>query len=65
MKARFRIWLPYLCFITATLGLMHHYVITNGIWFHWGQFLHHEALIVATVTFGLGLIVGSKLKQIT
>jgi len=39
------LYLSVPAFIAGILGLVHHYLVTGGVWWQWSNFLHHEPLI--------------------
>jgi len=57
---------PILFFGLAIFGLVHHFVVTGGVWWQMEQFmnsLHHENLIVLCIVAGVSLIVGKYLVK--
>jgi hypothetical protein len=45
-------------FLLAIFGLVHHYLITGGVWWEWSDIWHHESLIVLCCGVAIALMVG-------
>jgi membrane protein implicated in regulation of membrane protease activity len=50
------LFLSILSLIAAVFGLVHHYVVTGGVWWQPSDFWHHEPLIAIAFIVGITLL---------
>ena len=51
------LFLSILSLMAAILGLVHHYVVTGGVWWQQSDFWHHESLIAIAFIVGITLLI--------
>jgi len=51
------LYLSILALTLAIFGLVHHRFLTEGGWFNWEQFWHHESLIAMAFVAGISFMV--------
>ncbi len=62
------LYLSILALMAAIFGLVHHYLVTGGVWWQWSDFWHHEPLIAMafvgwTVLLVVYLVERNKTKE--
>ena len=55
--------LAYICFGLGIFGLWHHWYVTGGVFFQWGQFWHHEPLIAMCVSAGVAFLIADFIRR--
>jgi uncharacterized membrane protein YozB (DUF420 family) len=51
------LFLSILSLMAAIFGLVHHYIVTGGVWWQQSDFWHHESLIAIAFIVGITLLI--------
>lgn len=57
-----RVRLCAIIFLLIGIAIILHQAISYGKFWEWNDALHHEWFAALSITFGLGILVGEKLK---
>ncbi len=49
--------------MAALFGVAHHHFV-SGNWFDWQDLNHHEPIILAVITLGLGVAIGTVFRRV-
>ena len=50
--------------ILASLGVLHQRLFTEGGWWSWQQWLHHESLVTVCLSLAGGIVLGEILRRL-